>query len=404
MRQAQLHESLWAAYEELRQTQQTVLQQERLSALGQMASGIAHDINNAITPAMLYVEALLDSDKALSPRARQSLPLVLQAIEDVAATVARLREFYRPREMQAAPEPVNLNPLVEQIVELTRARWSDMPQQRGIVIHVRQGAGAGAARGVMGSRSELREALTNLVFNAVDAMPEGGMLTLRTAIDAHMRWCSRSSDTGIGMSEETGRKCLEPFFTTKGERGTGLGPRHGVRHREAARRGHLAILSAPGQGTTMRIVFPLPSSRAQAQRHVAACRWQPRNLRLLLVDDDPHLLKPLREILELEGHRVMPRPAMGRPASLTFRDAAAGSDSPFDVVITDLGMPRMDGRAVAKAIKEISPATPVILLTGWGQRPDAGSEVLPHIDRVMGKPPKLQELRKALAQCCRAKE
>jgi signal transduction histidine kinase/DNA-binding response OmpR family regulator len=394
-RQAQLHDSLWAAYEELRLTQQTVLQQERLSALGQMASGIAHDINNAITPAILYVEALLESDKALSPSARQHLPLVLQAIEDVAATVARLREFYRPREMQAAPEPVQLNPLIEQIVELTRARWSDMPQQRGILIEVRTELAPDLSL-IMGSKSELREALTNLVFNAVDAMPEGGTLTLRTASEPHAVILD-VIDTGTGMSEETSRKCLEPFFTTKGERGTGLGLAmvYGIVKRHAA---DIRIISAPGKGTTMRIVFPLPEVPTVQTGLHAVMPEAPRNLHVLLVDDDPHLLKPLREILELEGHRIMTA-GDGPTGIAIFRDAAAGSN-PFDLVITDLGMPRMDGRAVAKAIKETSPGTPVILLTGWGQRPDAGSEVLPHIDRVIGKPPKLQELRRALAQVC----
>ncbi len=288
VRQARLHDSLWAAYEELRQTQQAVLQQERLSALGQMASGIAHDINNAITPAMLYVEGLIESDKELSPRARRSLPLVLQAIEDVAATVARLREFYRPREMQAAPELVGLNALVEQIVDLTRARWSDMPQQRGIVVSVQQELSA-AMPAVMGSGSELREALTNLVFNAVDAMPEGGTITLRTAIEAGSVVLD-VTDTGIGMSAETARKCLEPFFTTKGERGTGLGLAmvYGIVKRHGA---DIRIISALGEGTTMRITFPLPeqSANAGSTRSLPVLR---QDLRLLLIDDDPHLLKP----------------------------------------------------------------------------------------------------------------
>ncbi|HTP38086.1 MAG TPA: ATP-binding protein [Steroidobacteraceae bacterium] len=394
VRQAQLHESLWAAYEELRQTQQTVLQQERLSALGQMASGIAHDINNAITPAMLYLETLLEADTALSPRARQSLPLVLQSIEDVAATVARLREFYRPREMQAAPEPVDLNPLVEQTVQLTRARWSDMPQQRGIVVGVRTELAPGLPA-VMGVRNELREALTNLIFNAVDAMPEGGTLTLRTASDRHSV-VLEIVDTGVGMNEETRRRCLEPFFTTKGERGTGLGLAmvYGIVRRHQA---DIRIDSAPGQGTTMRIAFPLAEKPADAAT-TPTMPVLPQNLKMLLIDDDPHLLKPLREILELEGHRLATADD-GAAGVALFREASR-SDAPFDVVITDLGMPRMDGRAVARAIKEIAPRVPVILLTGWGQRPDATSEVLPHIDRVIGKPPKLQELRKALAQCC----
>src|SRR5262249_8863694 len=124
--QTQLHESLWAAYDELRQTQQAVLQQERLRALGQMASGIAHDINNAISPVALYVESLLESDQTLSPRARQYLSTISRAIDDVASTVARMREFYRAREPQLTLTPVDLNPLVGQVIDLTRARWSDM--------------------------------------------------------------------------------------------------------------------------------------------------------------------------------------------------------------------------------------------------------------------------------------
>ncbi len=149
-----------------------------------MASGIAHDINNAITPAMLYVEKLLESDPALSPQARQSLPIVLQAIEDVAATVARLREFYRPRETQAALDAgEHQSGGGADRRSHPRARWSDMPQQRGIVIHVEKALAPGLPA-IMGAESELREALTNLILNAVDAMPEGGTLTLRTSVDA----------------------------------------------------------------------------------------------------------------------------------------------------------------------------------------------------------------------------
>jgi CheY-like chemotaxis protein/anti-sigma regulatory factor (Ser/Thr protein kinase) len=363
-----------------------------------MASGIAHDINNSITPAMLYVEGLLESDTSLSPRARQSLPLVLQAIEDVAATVARLREFYRPREMQAALQPVDLNPLVEQTVDLTSARWRDMPLQRGVVINVRKEL-APDLPAVLGSHSELREALTNLVFNAVDAMPEGGTLTLRTVAQADSVLLE-VGDTGIGMDEEARRRCLEPFFTTKGERGTGLGLAmvYGIVKRHGA---DMDILSEPGRGTTVRITLPLPEQIADAAS-TRGVPVLPRDLKLLLIDDDPHLLKPLREILELEGHRITT--AGNGPAGIGLFRQAIEDKEPFDLVITDLGMPGMDGREVARTIKEISPRTPVVLLTGWGQRPDAGSEVLPHIDRVVGKPPKLQELRRALAMCCNPAE
>ncbi len=393
VRQARLHESLWTAYEELRQTQQTVLQQERLSALGQMASGIAHDINNSISPAMLYVERLLESDPQLSPEARKSLPVVLQAIEDVAATVARLREFYRPSDMQATLEPVDINAVVEQVIGLTRARWSDMPQQRGVLVTVDKSLTIPLPQ-VLGAASELREALTNLVFNAVDAMPEGGTLTLRTGTEAHSAWVE-VADTGIGMDEETSRKCLEPFFTTKGERGTGLGLAmvYGIAKRHNA---DVRIDSVPGRGTVLRITLPVPAEAVVAGKADASASV-PTGLRLLLIDDDAQLLKSLRDTLELDGH-VITTAGDGRAGIETLR--AAPPDQPFDAVVTDLGMPRMDGRAVARAVKEHRPDTPVILLTGWGQRPNAGSEALPHIDCIIGKPPKLRELRAALAQCC----
>ncbi|TLY52080.1 MAG: PAS domain S-box protein, partial [Gammaproteobacteria bacterium] len=179
--QAQLYSALQQAYDDLRQTQKAVMQQERLLALGQMASGIAHDINNAISPVALYTESLLEREPGLSPGARGQLETIQRAIEDVAQTVARMREFYRPREPQLTLAPVDLNAIVQQVVDLTRARWSDMAQQRGIAIAMRTEL-APDLPAIMGADNEIREALTNLIFNAVDAMPNGGPLTLRTRV------------------------------------------------------------------------------------------------------------------------------------------------------------------------------------------------------------------------------
>src|SRR6185437_11496372 len=158
-----------------RQTQQAVMQQERLRALGQMASGIAHDINNALSPVALYTDALLDREPNLSPRTREYLETTQRAIDDVAHTVARMRDFYRQREPELMTASVDVNQLVQQVLDLTRARWSDMPQQRGIVIEMRSDLAADLPP-IAGSESEIREALTNLIFNAVDAMPDGGTL------------------------------------------------------------------------------------------------------------------------------------------------------------------------------------------------------------------------------------
>jgi signal transduction histidine kinase len=381
---------------ELRRAQKLALQQERLSALGQMASGIAHDINNAISPISLYVESLLEADPALSERARQCLPIVLRAIDDVASTVARMREFYRAREPQLVLLPADLNSLVNQVLELTRARWSDMPLQRGIVISVAPEL-TRELPFVMGIESEIREALTNLVFNAVDAMPSGGTLTLKTAaVDGGVYVEVR--DTGVGMDEATRQRCLEPFFTTKGERGTGLGLAmvYGFVQRHGA---EIQIDSVPGRGTRIRIVFPvseaLRGADAGTGMGVAA---PPAKLRILVIDDDLLVLDALQETLAAEGHAVFS--SNDSRQGVDRFHAARGKEERFDVVVTDLGMPHLDGRGVAKSVKEASPHTPVILLTGWGQRPGADMESFPHVDRVLGKPPKAKELRAALAECC----
>jgi DNA-binding response OmpR family regulator/anti-sigma regulatory factor (Ser/Thr protein kinase) len=258
--EAELHRALKQAYDDLRQTQDAVMQQERLRALGQMASGIAHDINNAISPVALYVDILLEKEPNLSPRTRQYLEITQRAIDDVAHTVGRMREFYRQREPELVLAPVDLNQLIQQVVDLTRARWSDMPQQRGAVIDVRMELAPGLGR-IAGIESEIREALTNLVFNAVDAMPDGGRLTLRTsagcgAPDTLLAEYVQAEvmDNGAGMDEETRRQCLEPFFTTKGERGTGLGLAmvYGVVRRHNA---EIEIESLLGRGTTIRLRF-----------------------------------------------------------------------------------------------------------------------------------------------------
>jgi signal transduction histidine kinase/CheY-like chemotaxis protein len=392
--QAQLYSALQRAYDDLRQSQQTALQQERLRALGQMASGIAHDINNAISPVALYTESLLEREPNLSERTRSYLVTIQRAIEDVAETVARMREFYRPREPEIVLGRIHINRAVQQIIELTRARWSDVPQQRGIMIEVRNEL-ADDLPELIGAESEVRDALTNLIFNAVDAMPNGGVLTLRTSLLGSERVCLEVNDTGIGMDEETRRRCLEPFYTTKGERGTGLGLAmvYGMIQRHSA---ELEIDSEPGKGTTMRLIFTLSVPDTDASGLVPVLVPPQSPLRILLVDDDPILLQSLRDTLEGDGHSITA--ASGGQAGIDAFAAALASGAPFDAVVTDLGMPYVDGRKVAAMVRAASPTVPIVMLTGWGQRLVADDEVPPHVDRVLNKPPRLAELRVILAE------
>ncbi|MDQ2640763.1 MAG: PAS domain S-box protein [Pseudomonadota bacterium] len=397
--QAELYSNLQSAYDDLRRSQQAVMQQERLRAVGQMASGVAHDINNALSPAALYVQSILEREPDLSPRVREHMKVVEQAIGSVADTIERLREFYREREPQEPREPVEPNEAIEQAVELTRARWHDIPQRRGVVIEMQMDL-APQLPAIVATASELRDAITNLILNAVDAMPQGGQISLQSSLlpghdpDAstpQVRIAVR--DTGLGMSAETRRRCLEPFFTTKGERGTGLGlPMvYGMLERHG---GRIEIDSAPGAGTEVRMLFPV--SRAPAASPAEVAPATPPALHLLLVDDDPVLLRTLREILETDGHHVV-AVSSGQAGIDAMREMEAAGER-LSAVITDLGMPHVDGRRVAAAAKALRNPPGVIMLTGWGQRLLDEGDVPPHVDRMLGKPPRLAQLRAALAE------
>jgi PAS domain S-box-containing protein len=391
--QTQLYSALEVAYEDLRRTQQSVMRQEKLRVLGQMASGIAHDINNALSPAALYVESLLERE-TFQGEAEHELTIIQRAIQGVAQTVARMKEFYSERDPQLAHVAVSLNQVVEQTIELTRARWVAMPQESGRVIEVKTDLAIDLPA-MMGDESEIRDAITNLVLNAADAMPEGGQLTLRTSALGADRVQVEVADTGVGMDEATRSRCLELFFTTKGVRGTGLGlamvygtvERHG---------GEIQIESEPGAGTLIRLSFPSVSLPTDASAMVPTLIRPRQSLRILVIDDDPIILQSLFDAFKRDGHIV--EIADGGQRGIIAFGAAEARHEPFAVVITDLGMPYVDGMAVAAAVKSLRPETPVVLLTGWGYRMIAENGTPENVDRVLGKPPKLLILRSVLAE------
>ncbi|MBU6401461.1 MAG: GAF domain-containing protein, partial [Verrucomicrobia bacterium] len=345
----ELLQNLRRAYDDLRQSQQMALQQERLRALGEMASGIVHDINNALMPIVGFSDLLLQRQPNPDGEERHYLHAIKTAGQDITATVARMREFYRKRGKAEELRPVEVNQLIRQTVELTRPRWRDIPQERGRVIKIELVLDASLTP-VLGSESELREALTNLIGNAVDAMPEGGTITLRTRL-ARDEVELEVSDTGTGMDEEVRKRCLEPFYTTKGERGTGLGLAmvYGTMQRHE---GRIEIQSALGRGTTVRLALPLRQPRPAAAAELEpVARRQP--LFLLVVDDDPRVGDGvIRPMLEQDGHRVAV--ADSGQAGITALHEAHRRGQPFDAVLTDLGMPYVDGRQVARAIKVAS--------------------------------------------------
>ena len=401
--QVELLNELQEAYRELQSTQNMVLQQERLHALAGMASGIAHDINNAISPATLYLESLLENEKNLSEKGYKQLRIVQTAIDDVSNTVDRMGRFARSR---SELEPANMcdaNDMCLEAIELTRPRWGDMALRNGITIGITHELSNPLPKLAV-SETELREILTNLILNAVDALPQGGHIQLKTEFkekDTEPLVVICLQDNGIGMSKEQQARCFEPFFTTKGERGTGLGLSmvYGIVQRAD---GFMEIHSEPGKGTTVSLYFPVRTASEPAAFHTSSVEFDPntgRPLNLLLVDDDPNVLAAMSAILEMSGHQIHTA-GSGALAAQLFNETARKGKA-FDAVITDLGMPEMDGKELAEMIKSLSPATPVLMLTGWGKQMSLSQEEVPQVDMIMAKPPKPAELEMALRKLCR---
>lgn len=387
----QSHRALQEAMQQLQQTQQQVIQQQRLRALGEMASGIAHDFNNALTPILGLTELLLDDPKVTAdPQVKRYLEMIRTAAQDAAQTVSRLREFYRPRGRAELRQPLDVNTIVEEVVRLTAPRWREQAEAKGVFIRVHTDLQPVPL--VPANGSELREVLQNLIFNAVDAMPRGGDMTLRTlTVDSSGgEWVViEVQDNGVGMDEETRARCFEPFFSTKGEQGSGLGLAvvYGIVQRHD---GKIEVDSKVGEGTTVRVFLPV----ATQENDVFTEGGEPvplRQLRILLVEDKPLVREVIREHLLRQGHSVE-----------TASDGQQGLEkfmaSRYDLVITDLAMPAMSGEQLAMEIKKIAPNKPIILLTGFGDPRLAQNAYSELVDHVLIKPVTLFALRQAIAK------
>jgi signal transduction histidine kinase len=380
------------ALAELKATQQQVIQQERLSAIGQMASGIAHDFNNNLTPILGFAELLLESPRLLDNKteARRCLEMLRTSAKDAASVVARLREFYRPVETDEEFPLVDLAKIVQQAVALTEPKWRRQTQATGVTVDVV--AETKASPFVAGQESALREVLTNLIFNAVDAMPQGGRISLETSIEADDALI-RVRDTGTGMTESVRQRCLEPFFSTKGERGTGLGLSmvYGIIERH---RGKLEIESAPGQGTTFIIRLPIADTIATQNPETSSQVGSKSSLNVLIVDDEPRVLEVVSAYLRCDGHSVSTA-ASGREGLEKFRR------NHFDLVVLDRVMPEMSGDQTARIIKQVNERIPVIMLTGFGALIDvSGSQST--VDVVLNKPVTLDALRRTIGKLLHA--
>ncbi|MEI9896589.1 MAG: ATP-binding protein [Chthoniobacter sp.] len=352
-----------------------------------MASGIAHDMNNTLTLILGYGDMLLKDAKKFpkGSRDRVSLEHLVRAARDNAHMVARLREFYRPKNRNEERQPVDINELLVQVVAFTTPKWQAQAEAGGACIQVEHDSNPVSL--IAGAPAELREVLTNLIFNAVDAMPRGGTIRLRT-------WESKGfvrvevCDSGSGMTEETRSRCLEPFYTTKGEKGTGLGlaVSYGIIHRHG---GTIHVESKLNHGTTFRIDLPIPEEDIAPIANDAGTASRP--LHVLVVDDQEGIREIVGSYLA-EDHHAVEMAATSIEAMRKFRT------NHFDLVITDRAMPDINGDELAAAIKRLNPQQPVIMLTGFADWMSEVGEKDENVDLVIGKPVRLQDLRQAILE------
>ena len=376
------------ALEQLRATQNQVVKQERLSALGTMAGGVAHDFNNTLTMMIGYGEMLLPWFENTAPDTKEQTYLkhIVSAAQDATHVVKRLRDFYRPADAADVRVAVDMNQICEQSIGFTAPKWKGGARGGGGTIEVTSDFSEVPA--LLGSAPELREVLTNLIFNAVDAMPEGGTITVRTrTLPNHVR--VDVCDTGIGMTPEEKVRCLEPFYTTKGEHGTGLGlaVTYGIVQRHG---GSIEIESEKGRGTTFSLLFPMTDSEA-GEGIATPAQDAMRSLRVLVVDDQQIICELISEHLIADGHQTM-------VASETEDAIQFLKDGSFDLVITDQSMPTMSGIELGQMVKQMHPATPVILLTGFGDELKVDGQMPDGIDMIVAKPVSSVELRQAICE------
>jgi diguanylate cyclase (GGDEF)-like protein/PAS domain S-box-containing protein len=373
------------------QQREAMAQSEKLRALGQMATGIAHDLNQSLMLVASYSElarqALVQDPPKLS-ELEDLLTTTTQAALDGGETVKRLLLFTR-----AAPEQdgkrMDLSVVVRDAARLTAPRWRDAAQAEGRPISLLIEADGHPT--IQGSPARMRELMTNLIFNAVDALPTGGLIRLRVAAESG-RGIVEVVDSGLGMSPEVQARVFEPFFSTKGQGGTGLGlsmvfgivEQHG---------GQVEVHSAPGDGTTFRITFPLAEGSADEEpTKQPVVHLEPsRPLRVLAVDDEPMMTKAVMRMLKPSGH-VVTVAASGEEALERL------AEQMFDVVVSDMGMGAgMNGWELAEVVKRRWPSIRFLLATGWGAAVDPNEARAKGVETVLSKPYRPIDLLQALA-------
>ncbi len=371
-------------------------QSEKIRALGEMAGGVAHDFNNFLTVILGNTQLLLAQQAATAEdgEIRASLESVQRAAADAAETVRRIQEFTRVRTTRSFTT-VDINKVVWNAIDVARPRWRDEADAHGVKINIV--TEYGEVPPVNGNEAELGEVLVNLILNAADALPGGGVINLVTAIDEGGEWIMVTvTDDGDGMDEDMCKRIFEPFFSTKGVGGSGLGlsVAYGIVKRHG---GDIIVRSQKGKGTRFTVSLPVATVADLTAAYGQEEEEEPlRRAKVLVIDDAPMIRTLMGDMLEKLGQSY--ETAGGGVDGMDMFDAAIKAGEPFDLVLTDLGMPEMSGWEVVEAVKSRSVKTPVALITGWGDQLDSSKMTESQVDAVIAKPFRVEDIRRLLAK------
>jgi signal transduction histidine kinase/ActR/RegA family two-component response regulator len=391
---AQLFSDLKQTLQELKQAQDQIVQVEKLRAMGEMASGVAHDFNNVLAVILGNIQLLLHQfDHLNHEEIRERLRVIERSSKDGAETIRRMQEFTGMRKDKEFIH-ISINQVVDEVVAITQPRWKDQAQERGIQIQLIKELGD--IPSILGNPSELREVLMNIIFNAIDAMPEGGKLTISTQSQTD-DWVEITiADTGIGMTEEVKKRIFDPFFTTKGVTNSGLGlsVSYGIVKRHG---GEILVESKPGRGTTFIFHLPVGYVQEEAREKVLEPVKEVRSARILVIDDEDAVRDILSQMLQAEGHQVV-LASDGEEGIRRFKNEK------FDIVFTDLGMPKISGWEVSKRVKGINPKVPIAMITGWGMEVNREKMSESGIDLVVSKPFDFDQVIQLVSEAMELKE
>jgi len=358
-----------------KKTEKRLIRSERLRALGEMAGGVAHNFNNLLAIILGNAQLLERGIRRYElEEIKERLRVITRTASEGGETVRRLQQFTRREVSIENFTRIDLNEIVREAIASTSPRWKDEAEAEGTTVRIKQKLGK--LPPLLGSRSELMEVLTNLIFNSLEIMPKGGEITIKTEAKENEAFL-HFTDTGQGIPNSIKEQIFDPFFTTKGLKASGLGlsTSYGIIKRH---KGDVKVESTEGKGATFTISIPIPLE-------VPLDTGKPRKLekisprKILVIDDEQDVGGVLEEIFQNEGHQVTLAQA-GKEGLEEFKKGD------FDLVLTDLGMPEMSGWELTRRIKEVDPKMPVGLITGWAVALTRNKTKEKGVDFILSKP------------------